>query len=402
MQYLLQVAADRIDAAYQPPPDQTRKARETVQGQCLFGDFRLDRTYYHSPQTGGHYPADAGLGLELGYTPALVRIVCLEGADEQGFMKAENHLKETGGIRMDVRQIQRLVQRVGPLAQAWQERPYQPSQEPQEPIPIMYVSGDGSGIPMRKAELQGRQGKQADAPAKTRQANLGCVFTQHRVDEDGHPVRDWDSTTYVSTMGTTEELGLMLRAEALRRGMARAQQVVVLIDGAQALEKMGQNSFKDATQIVDFYHAMEHAGKVIVAQLGRKDHPDYKRRRSDWTKRLLNDGVQRLIDQTRQEIVGSSSAAAVEQELHYFVSNVHRMRYRTFRHQGYFIGSGVIEAGCKTVIGARCKQSGMFWSTPGARHILALRCIHASRRDDAFWQHRAQLLAQPKKTARAA
>lgn len=72
----------------------------------------------------------------------------------------------------------------------------------------------------------------------------------------------------------------------------------------------------------------------------------------------------------------------------YFERNVERMQYGTFRKQGFFIGSGVVEAGCKAVIGARCKQSGMFWSQPGAEHILAFRCIHSSRRIDDFWKHR--------------
>jgi hypothetical protein len=64
------------------------------------------------------------------------------------------------------------------------------------------------------------------------------------------------------------------------------------------------------------------------------------------------------------------------------------MQYGTFRRKGFFIGSGVIEAGCKTVIGTRCKQSGMFWSEPGAVNILALRCIHSRRRLQDFWKHR--------------
>jgi hypothetical protein len=69
------------------------------------------------------------------------------------------------------------------------------------------------------------------------------------------------------------------------------------------------------------------------------------------------------------------------------------MRYGSFRRQGYFIGSGVIEAGCKTVVGSRCKQSGMFWSTPGAEHVLAFRCIHHSHRTAAFWKDHLNNLA---------
>ena len=152
------------------------------------------------PLVGGHYPADAALGLETGHTSALLRLASLEGADESAFQKAEKHLLETGGIRMDARQIQRLVQRVGLTAQAWQQREYKPGQEDKTPVPIMYVSANGTGVPMRQEELEGRAGKQADGTAKIRQAYLGCVFAQHGTDEKGRPVWDWASTTYISSM----------------------------------------------------------------------------------------------------------------------------------------------------------------------------------------------------------
>jgi hypothetical protein len=382
---LLQQAADRIDAAYQPKPGERRKGRETIQGQCLFGSFSLTRDYYYHPgKHQGHYPADAALGLEVSYTPALARLMCLEGADEPGYEKAQRHLAETGGIEVSARQIQRVVQRVGQAAQTWQER-----EAPAEPsaAPILYASGDGTGLPMRRQELAGRKGKQPDGTAKTRQVYLGCIFTQHGTDEKGHPVRDYESTTYVSSFKSIAEFGPCLRQEALRRGMGRAGQVVLLIDGAPGLENMGKDCFKDAVQIVDFYHALEHAGRVLDALLG-KNHPDHKAQQGRWAKRLLKDKVQSLIKETRQGCLGQPQAQAVEQELGYFERNVQRMQYGSFRAAGYFIGSGVVEAGCKTVIGARCKQSGMFWSLPGAENVLALRCIHSSRRLDQFWKHR--------------
>ena len=311
--------------------------------------------------------------------------MCLEGADETSYQKAEHHLEETGGIHVSARQIQRMVQRVGAAAQAWQEREAQPGGGA---VPIMYVSGDGTGVPMRKEELAGRVGKQPDGTAKTRMAYLGCVFTQHKTDEKGHPVRDYESTTYVSSFGPIEEFGPCLRQDAIRRGLALALQVVLLIDGAEGLANMGRLCFPGATQIVDFYHALEHAGKVLVALLGSKEHPDYKPRLRHWAKRLLNDKVEQLMVQARAECAGKTQAQAVEKELGYFVNNVARMQYGTFRAKGFFIGSGVIEAGCKTVIGARCKQSGMFWGRPGAQNVLALRCIHSSRRLGMFWKDR--------------
>jgi Uncharacterised protein family (UPF0236). len=385
VEYLLQAAADRIDAAYQPKPGERRKGREKVQLQGIFGLFSLSRDYYyHEAKSQGHYPADAALGLEVGYTPALAKLLCLEGADESTYLKAERHLEQTGGIKVSARQIQRVVQRVGEHAQCWQERPAQPASCDAN---VMYVSADGTGIPMVSEELAGRRGKQSDGTAKTRQVYLGCVFTQHDVDEEGHPVRDWESTTYVSSLKSIHEFGPCLRQEALRRGMATAGTVVLVIDGAEGLENMGKDCFKDAIQIVDFYHALEHAGKVLQALLG-KNHPDYEKGRRRWAKRLLKDKVQDLIDQTRKQSVGQPQAEAVEKELGYFVRNVDRMQYGTFRAAGYFIGSGVVEAGCKTVIGGRCKQSGMFWSESGAENILALRSINSSRRLEEFWKDR--------------
>jgi hypothetical protein len=383
--FLFQQAADRLDAAYQPKPGEARKGRETIQAQGIFGCFPLARDYYYPPgKKQGHYPADDALGLEVSYTPALARLLCLEGADEPTYLKAQRHLEQTGGISVSARQVQRVVQRVGRSAQQWQEREAQPG--PCD-APILYASGDGTGVPMAPEELEGRRGKQADGTAKTRQVYLGCVFTQHRTDDKGHPVRDYESTTYVSSFKSIDDFGPLLRQEAIRRGMGSAGKVVLLVDGAVGLGNMGKDCFLDAVHIVDFYHGMEHAALALAALIG-KDHPDYKKRLSRWAKRLLKDKVQNLIDETRKECAGQPQEAEVEKALGYFVRNVKRMQYGTFRAQGYFIGSGVVEAGCKTIIGGRCKQSGMFWSEAGAQNILALRCIHSSRRLDEFWKHR--------------
>ncbi len=379
--WLLQQAADQADAQYQVKPGEIYKGRVAIEVQGIFGCFTLARDYYHHPgKQLGHYPADAALGLEVGYTPALAKLMSREGAEEATYVKAERPLAEVGGIPVSARQIQRVVQRVGEEAQAWQERPAQPG--PCDAA-ILYVSADGTGVPMVREELQGRRGKQADGKAKTRQVYLGCVFTQHGKDEKGHPVRDHDSTTYVSSFKTIDEFGPLLRQEALRRGLGAVPQTVLLIDGAVGLENMGRLCFKDSVQIVDFFHAMEHAGLVLEALIG-KQHPDYKERLGRWAKRLLKNGVASLIEQTRKECADRPQAQAVTEALGYFERNIARMQYGTFREKGFFIGSGVVEAGCKTVIGARCKQAGMFWSKPGAEKVLALRCLHTSRRLDEF------------------
>lgn len=386
---LLQATADRIDAGYQPKPGEECKGLCRIEVNGIFGSFELTRAYYYHPgKKLGHFPADAALGLENGNTPALARLVCLEGADESSYQKAEDHLRETGGIEFSARQIQRLVQSIGKDAQVWQQREALKSLPEAQAVPKFYVSADATGVPMRREELAGRKGKQPDGTAKTRMAYLGCVFTQHKQDDKGAPIRDHHSTSYVSSLEAIDQFGPMLRQEAIRRGLALAGSVVLLIDGAAGLAKMGRSCFPTALQIVDFYHALEHAGKVLVALLGSKEHPDYKKRLSRWAKLLLKNGVEKLIAQARAEGIGKSCALEVEEELHYFEANVSRMQYGSFRKQGLFIGSGVVEAGCKTVIGARCKQSGMFWRQRGAESVLAFRCIHSSRRLDTFWKER--------------
>lgn len=388
--WLLQQAAERIDAAYQPQPGQVRKGREKLQVQGLFGHFELTRDYYYHPgKKQGHYPADAALGLAGAYTPALARLICLEGADESSYEKASSHLQEVGGITVSGRQIQRVVQRVGVAAVAWQQRESPPGACAAE---VLYVSGDGTGVPMRRSELAGRAGKQADGSAKTRQVYLGCVFTQHKTDQEGHPIRDFESTSYVSSLEGIEDFGPWLRREAVRRGLGGAKKVVVLIDGASGLEKMGQDYFPGELQIVDFYHALEHLEEVLKL-LWEKTDPQCKKQRQRWIKSLLKDGVARIIAHARRLAATGPNAEAMEKALGYFERNQKRMRYGTFRRKGYFIGSGVIEAGCKTVVGARCKQSGMFWSTPGAEHVLAFRCIHQSHRTAAFWKDHLNNLA---------
>src|SRR5258708_36373365 len=78
----------------------------------------------------------------------------------------------------------------------------------------------------------------------------------------------------------------------------------------------------------------------------------------------------------------------IRTEADYFARNAERMRYPKFRGQHLFVGSGVIEAGCKTVVAFRLKRSGMFWTVRGANAILALRCCHLNGEFEDYWEER--------------
>jgi hypothetical protein len=258
-----------------------------------------------------------------------------------------------------------------------------------QPIPILYIQMDGTGIPVVKKETVGRQGKTEGRPAHTREVKFGCAFTQTRWDKEGYPIRDPDSTTYTGAIENAEEFGKRIYLEAWNRGWNHAEKKVVIGDGAEWIWNLADLYFPGAIQIVDLYHARQHLWNVA-----RKLHPNDEANQKVWMKvhqkRLLDKGkIEKLvlslrsIDSTNPEVLEN-----IRIEADYFEKNAARMRYPKFRRQHLFVGSGVIEAGCKTVIGLRLKQSGMFWTVRGANAIIALRCCQLNNRFEDYWESR--------------
>jgi len=257
-----------------------------------------------------------------------------------------------------------------------------------EPMPILYVQMDGTGVPVVKKETAGRQGKTEGQPAHTREAKLGCVFTQTTWDKEGYAIRDPDSTTYTGALETAVEFGKRIYREALKRGWSRAKKKVVIGDGAEWIWNLVAEHFLGALQIVDFYHACQHLWEVA-----RRLHPHNEANQKTWMKihqKLLEKGkIEKLVLSLRSiDADNPDVAEKIRTEADYFARNAERMRYPQFRRQHLFVGSGVIEAGCKTVIGSRLKRSGMFWTVRGANAILALRCCHLNRRFEDYWEGR--------------
>jgi hypothetical protein len=258
-----------------------------------------------------------------------------------------------------------------------------------EPIPILYVQMDGTGVPVVKKETEGRRGKTDGQPGHTREVKLGCVFTQTTWDDEGYAIRDPDSTTYTGAIETAEDFGKRLYLEAWNRGWSRAEKKVVMGDGAEWIWNLADQHFPGALQIVDLYHARQH-----LWELARKLHPNDPVNQNAWMKihqkPLLDKGkIEKLVLLLRA--TESTNAEVLEKlrtEADYFQRNAERMRYPKFRRQHLFVGSGVIEAGCKTVVGARLKRSGMFWTVRGANAILALRCCCLNGRFENYWEAR--------------
>ena len=125
----------------------------------------------------------------------------------------------------------------------------------------------------------------------------------------------------------------------------------------------------------------------------RKLHPNDPVAQKAWIKvhyRLLDKGkIEKLVSAFRAtDCTNPEMREKIRAEADYFERNAERMRYPKFRRQHLFVGSGVIEAGCKTVIGSRLKQSGMFWTVRGSNAIIALRCCYLNSRFEDYWEAR--------------
>ena len=359
------------------------------------GKVEVSRPYYLCPHCHtGQFPADVELDIEnTEFSPGVRRMQALVG-QEAPFDHGRQQMQLLANLEVTTKSVERTAEAMGQdIATREQGEIHRAVQLDLpmvvgEPIPILYVQMDGTGVPVVKKETVGRQGKNEGQPAHTREVKLGCVFTQTTWDKEGYAVRDPDSTTYVGAIETAEEFGKRIYLEAWKRGWGRAAKKVVMGDGSEWIWNQAQQQFPGAIQIVDLYHAREHLWELV-----RKLHPHQEVNQNRWMmvhQDLLDEGKIEVLVSSLRSIATSNTE--LEEKIHteadYFEKNAERMRYPEFRRQHLFVGTGVIEAGCKTVIGSRCKRSGMFWTVRGANAILALRCCQFNGRFEDYWEAR--------------
>jgi hypothetical protein len=359
----------------------------------VVGRVKIQRAYYYCAESQqGRIPKDEALDMVGTHLSPGVRRMMGRVGSKESFDQGRQDLEELAGIRVTAKQVERVAEAIGEQVEA---------SRLQEPAPLLsdkvvplntlsklYIGYDGTGVPVVPRETEGRRGKQGE-PAKTREAKVGCLFSQTRVDEKGHPVRDEGSTSYVGAIETAEDFGRRIYREAVRRGLYQARRVVVLGDGAVWIWKIAEEHFPEAIQIVDLYHARQHLAELAQLVYG-PTHP----KRESWSRARYEELDAELVEKVIGAILKLKSPDPkiqqhIDRERNYFQTNAERMRYADFRRQGLFVGSGVVEAGCKTIIGLRLKQSGMQWTVRGANPIIALRCLDLSGRWEQFWENRA-------------
>jgi len=360
------------------------------------GEVKLSRPWYLCPHChNGQFPVDRQLDIaNRDCSPGVRRMQAIVG-QEAPFDRGREQIKVLAGLEVTAKSGERTAEAIGADIAAGEQREIRKAVQLDlpvivgEPIPVLYVQMDGTGVPVVKKETEGRKGKTDGHPAHTREVKLGCVFTQTTHDEEGFAIRDPDSTTYTGAIEIAEQFGRRLCREAGNRGWSRAEKKVVIGDGAEWIWNLADIHFPGAVQIVDLYHARQH-----LWDLARKLYPNDTVSQKAWIKthqkRLLDKGkIEKLVLSLRStESANADVPDKIRTEADYFERNAERMRYPKFRRQHLFVGSGVIEAGCKTVIGSRLKQSGMFWTARGANSIIALRCCHLNGRFEDYWENR--------------
>jgi hypothetical protein len=359
------------------------------------GEVELSRPWYLCPHCHeGQFPADEALDVkQTDFSPGVRRMQAMVG-QEVPFDHGRKQMKVLAGLEVTAKSVERTAEAIGADVATGEQREIRKAVQLDlpvivgEPIPILYVQMDGTGVPVVKKETEGRKGK-TDGPAHTREVKLGCVFTQTTWDEEGYAIRDPDSTSYTGAIETAQEFGKRIYLEVWNRGWSRAQKKVVMGDGAEWIWNLAEQHFPGGMQIVDLYHARQH-----LWELARRLHPNDLAKQKAWIKvhqkRLLDKGkIEKLVLSLRSiESTNTEVLEKIRSEADYFERNAERMRYPKFRRQHLFVGSGVIEAGCKTVIASRLKQSGMFWTVRGANSIIALRCCHLNGRFEDYWESR--------------
>jgi len=330
----------------------------------LLGKFRFKRAYYWCAECSeSSAPLDDALGIaHTEFSPAVRNAASLMGA-EVAFGRGAMLMEELTGIRISKRKHREISEATG----ATLGTPKIPPRDKCAGGPAvedLYISTDGKMAPTLEA---------------WREVKIGAIF-EARPDSHNRPERL--RTHYIGDVMKAEAFGWELYRAAEGMGVKRAKRTIVLGDGAAWIWNIAEFHFPDAVQIVDWYHATERLWTVANASF--TEGSDEAR---DWVARceklLAASRVETVINELgvlrKQNARKKKVRETIDEAIGYYRNNAERMRYRRYVRRGLFIGSGVIEAGCKHIVGQRLKQSGMRWALDGLRSILYLRLAVLNR-----------------------
>lgn len=364
----------------------------------LLGPVTFRRHYYHCADCGhGQVPWDQTLGLTAcRQTPGAWEVLALAGTINSFGEAANKVVEKLSGIRVSESTIQRITESVGAqIGQAQAQghvfgepTPWQWHKDA-DGNTLAYVSADATGV-----GIQGPGGVKTEG----RMINVGAIYNpvpqdQSRRARPNQAQPRWQAR-YVTSINGMDGVAQPLRRQAAQVGMDAATVWVALSDGGSGMEDFFHVNFPRVQAIIlDFYHASEYLGDIGRA-VHPGDDPASKAWSSEWCHDLKHTGGEAVLAKLRAFADQAHPAAvrtALEAARTYFENQKHRMDYPTYLQKGWQIGSGQIESACKSVIGARMKQTGMRWGTAGADRVGHIRALFRGEigQWDAFWYQKS-------------
>jgi hypothetical protein len=362
----------------------------------ILGPLTIERGYYHCAHCHrGHCPGDVAFGLDRSdLTSGAAELATLAGTLDNFARAAEVILPKMSGIAIAESTVERTTETIGAeLGRAIEAKvPFDEARawdwhKDAEGMTCAYVSLDLTGI--------AKQGPGGTA-AEGEMVAVGMVYNpvpeepRQWANPEG-PRPDWQAR-YVASLEGQEAVAEPLRQSASRVGIGGAERWIAVCDGGAGLEELLRTHFSrlDAV-ILDFYHASEHLGDFAKAWCPG-DAAAAEAAHADWSHRLKHEGGAAILAwREGLDIAGNPRARpAWEEVVTYFRNQVHRMDYPSYRAKGWQIGSGPVEAACKSVVGQRMKGSGMRWGHEGADAVCHLRALLLSEEGqwEAFWKNR--------------
>lgn len=350
----------------------------------VLGDMTLKRSYYTDSNGRGYFPRDKKLGLDKDSLSDGVKRMIGHVASELSFKESSLMLEHLAYLHISAKQVERSSESLG------EEIADNEKSEVKNGLPCsktMYLGMDGTGCPVRKEETEGRKGKQEDGSSKTREVKLAVTFSADSRDKNGIPTRDKGSVTYNAAIESAatgdldkniSDFACRLERETRRRGFDKAERQVILGDGAVWIWNIATEIFPNAIQIIDLYHAKGTISNAVKEIFGPES--DFGKK---WGKERRDDleagRIDIILDKLEPFVETCKEADSCRK---YLIKNSERLNYPYFRKLGLCTSSGIVESGCRHVIGARVKQSGMHWTVQGANAIISLRCSKLSGRFD--------------------
>lgn len=352
----------------------------------VLGEITLQRAYFTDENGRGYFPRDKKLGLDKDSLSDGVKRMIGHTASVLSFKESSQMIENLAFLHVSIKQVERAAEALGEEISENEKSVIKAGNPCSR---TMYLGIDGTGCPVRKEETEGRKGKQPDGSAKTREVKLAVTFSADSRDKDGNPVRDIGSVTYNAAIESAatgdldkniSDFACRIERETARRGFDKAERQVILGDGAKWIWNIASELFPDAVQIIDLYHAKGTISRTskeifgIESDFGKQWGKD---RRDD----LEAGRIDTILNKLEPFLKKCEEADSCRK---YLLNNRERLRYPYFRKMGLCTSSGIVESGCRHVIGARVKQSGMHWTVQGANAIIAMRCSKLSGRFDDF------------------